>query len=50
MTISAKTHHSKVDYSQFEGREVIRVPLTFLSRGIPVIEDRVFVGKSGRVS
>src|SRR5947209_1783848 len=47
MTISAKTHHSKIDYSLFEGREVTGVPLTVLSRGVPVIENRVLVGKRG---
>ena len=47
MTISSKTHHSKVDYSLFEGREVTGVPITVLSRGVPVIENRILVGKRG---
>ncbi len=47
MLLSAKTQHSKIDYSLFEGREVTGVPITVLSRGTPVIEDRKFVGRAG---
>jgi dihydropyrimidinase len=47
MVLSAKTHHTRVDYNLFEGREVTGVPVTVLSRGQAVIEDRVFVGKAG---
>lgn len=47
MTISAATHHSKMDYSLFEGTEVSGVPVTVLVRGEPVLVDRQFVGKAG---
>jgi dihydropyrimidinase len=46
-TISARTHHSKTDYSLYEGMEVTGVPATVLVRGEPVIVDRQFVGKAG---
>jgi dihydropyrimidinase len=48
MVLSASTQHSRVDYNLFEGREVTGVPVTVLSRGQTVIEDRVFGGKAGR--
>jgi len=47
LTISAATHHSKMDYSLFEGLEVTGVPTTVLVRGEPVLVDRQFVGKPG---
>jgi dihydropyrimidinase len=47
LVLSAKTHHTKVDYNLFEGREVTGVPITVLSRGQTVIENRAFVGKPG---
>lgn len=47
LVLSAQTHHTKVDYNLFEGREVTGVPITVLSRGQTVIENRVFVGKAG---
>ena len=46
-TISAKTHHMRVDYNPYEGRTVHGVTETVLSRGRVVIEDRKFVGKPG---
>jgi dihydropyrimidinase len=46
-TISAATHHSNMDYSLYEGREVTGVPTTVLVRGEPVLVDRQFVGKAG---
>ena len=46
-TISAKTHHMRVDYSMFEGIRVKGVPKTVLSHGRPVIENGIFVGKAG---
>jgi dihydropyrimidinase len=45
--ISVKTHHMRVDYSMFEGIRVKGVPKTVLSRGKPVIENGVFVGRAG---
>lgn len=47
MTISAKTHHMKVDYSCYEGKEVQGVAETVLSRGKLVIEGGKFVGQKG---
>src|SRR5438132_3543764 len=45
--ISAKTHHMRVDYSAYEGREVQGAVDTVLSRGKVVVEDGVFKGKPG---
>jgi dihydropyrimidinase len=47
MTISARTHHSAVDYSLYEGLQVTGVPVTVLLRGTPVIEDGQLVGQRG---
>jgi dihydropyrimidinase len=47
LTISARTHHSRIDYSLYEGMEVTGVPTTVLVRGEPVLLDRQFVGKAG---
>ncbi len=46
-TISAKTHHMRVDYSMFEGIRIKGVPRTVLSRGRPVIDSGKFVGRPG---
>lgn len=46
-TISAETHHMKVDYNAFEGMQVTGEPVSVLSRGEFVIRDRAFVGKPG---
>lgn len=46
-TISASTHHMKVDYNAFEGMQIVGEPITVLSRGEFVIRDRAFVGKPG---
>jgi dihydropyrimidinase len=46
-TISAKTHHMRVDYSMFEGIEVTGMPAVVLSRGRVVIEDNKFLGRAG---
>jgi dihydropyrimidinase len=46
-TISAKTHHMRVDYSMFEGIEVTGTPSTVLSRGRVVIENDKFLGRAG---
>jgi dihydropyrimidinase len=47
MTISAKTHHMRVDFSCYEGFEVQGVPETVLSRGKVVIENGQYVGRMG---
>jgi dihydropyrimidinase len=46
-TISAKTHHMRVDYSAYEGRKVRGVTETVLSRGEVIVENGVFKGKAG---
>ena len=46
-TISAATHHMRVDYSMFEGIQVTGIPKTVLSRGKSVIESGKFVGRPG---
>jgi dihydropyrimidinase len=46
-TISASTHHMRVDYSAYEGRKVRGVTETVLSRGNVIVEDGIFTGKAG---
>jgi len=46
-TISAKTHHMRVDYSMFEGIEVTGMPQTVLSRGNVVMDNDKFFGRAG---
>jgi dihydropyrimidinase len=47
MTLSARTHHMKVDYNPYEGREVTGVTETVLSRGRVIIENGAFVSRAG---
>ncbi len=47
-TISAKTHHMRVDYSMFEGIEVTGMPDAVLSRGKIVVEGDKFLGRAGQ--
>nr|MDQ3283313.1 dihydropyrimidinase [Acidobacteriota bacterium] len=47
MTISATTHHMRVDYSCYEGMKVRGVTKTVLSRGEVVIEEGEYVGRKG---
>jgi dihydropyrimidinase len=47
-TISAKTHHMRVDYSMFEGFEVRGNARTVISRGEVIVEGAQFLGKAGR--
>jgi dihydropyrimidinase len=46
-TISAKTHHMRVDYSMFEGIQVTGMPDAVLSRGRVVVEGDKFLGRAG---
>jgi len=46
-TISATTHHMRVDYSAYEGRTVRGVVEAVLSRGTIIVENDVFKGKAG---
>ena len=45
--ISAETHHMAVDYNAFEGMKVTGEPVSVLSRGEFVIQDKKFVGQLG---
>ncbi len=47
-TISAKTHHMRVDYSMFEGIKVKGVPRQVLVAGKLAIDKGKFVGKPGQ--
>ena len=47
-TLSAKTHHMRVDYNPYEGRKVKGKALTVLSRGEVIVEKDRFIGKKGR--
>jgi len=47
-TISAATHHMRVDYSMFEGFEVVGNARTVLSRGEVIVDGGKFLGKPGR--
>ena len=46
-TISAATHHMRVDYSMFEGTRVKGVPRSVLSRGRLIVENGKLVGRAG---
>src|ERR1017187_9827142 len=46
-TISAATHHMRVDYSMFEGIQVTGMPDVVLSRGRVVVEGDKFLGRAG---
>ncbi len=50
MTISAKTHHMRVDYSAYEGMKVRGVTKTVLSRGEVIIDEGKYVGRKGHGS
>jgi dihydropyrimidinase len=47
-TISAKTHHMRVDYSMFEGFQVKGDARTVLSRGEVIVDSGRFTDKPGR--
>src|SRR5881398_1906704 len=47
-TISAKTHHMRVDYNPYEGRKVKGKASVVLSRGEVIVEKDEFLGKKGR--
>ncbi len=50
ITLSARTHHMKVDYNPYEGRQVTGATDIVVSRGKVIIEDGAFVGRPGRGS
>jgi dihydropyrimidinase len=47
-TLSASTHHMRVDYSLYEGRSVTGAPETVLSRGEIIVHRGDFLGRKGR--
>jgi dihydropyrimidinase len=47
VTISASTHHSKVDYNLFEGTEVTGTPEVVLLRGNVLVENGELVASPG---
>jgi dihydropyrimidinase len=47
VTISAKTHHSKVDYNLFEGTQVQGSPEVVLLRGNVLVENDELVARPG---
>jgi dihydropyrimidinase len=46
-TISASTHHSRCDYSLYEGTEVVGAPELVLLRGSVLVEDGELLGTPG---
>ena len=46
-TISAASHHSRCDYSLYEGTEVVGAPELVLLRGSVLVEDGELVGTPG---
>ncbi len=48
LTISAATHHMRVDYSMFEGYQVKGNAKTVISRGEVIVDGGAFLGKTGR--
>jgi dihydropyrimidinase len=48
VTLSARTHHMRVDYNPYEGRVVKGAPAAVLSRGDVIVEDGKFKGVHGR--
>src|SRR5580765_1635499 len=46
-TLSASTHHSKCDYSLYEGTEVVGAPELVLLRGSVIVEDGELVATPG---
>jgi len=47
-TISAKTHHMRVDYNPYEGRKVKGKAAVVMSRGEVIVDAGEFVGAKGR--
>ena len=47
-TISAKTHHMRVDYNPYEGRKVKGKPALVMSRGEVIVDKDKFLGRKGR--
>jgi dihydropyrimidinase len=48
VTLSAATHHMRVDYNPYEGRMVRGAPAFVLSRGEVIVDHGTFTGRAGR--
>ena len=48
VTLSAKTHHMRVDYNPYEGRVIKGAAQAVLSRGDVIVQDGKFTGSKGR--
>jgi dihydropyrimidinase len=48
VTLSAATHHMRVDYNPYEGRVVHGAPAKVLSRGEVIVDDGALKAKKGR--
>jgi dihydropyrimidinase len=48
VTLSAKTHHMRVDYNPYEGRLVKGAPAVVISRGEVIVDEGTFKGRAGR--
>ena len=46
-TLSARTHHMRVDYSCYEGRKVRGLPEVVMQRGNVLVQDGKFLGQPG---
>jgi dihydropyrimidinase len=46
-TLNEKTLHMRVDYSPYEGREVVGAPTHVLSRGKVIVQNGQYLGKKG---
>ena len=46
-TLSASTHHMRVDYSCYEGRTVRGLPEVVMQRGNVLVRDGKFLGQRG---
>ncbi len=46
-TISARTHHMRVDYSAYEGRTVCGTPEVVIANGKVIVENGAFHGRAG---
>jgi dihydropyrimidinase len=48
VTLSAKTHHMRVDYNPYEGRTIKGAPAVVLSRGEVLVDHGQFKSRPGR--
>jgi dihydropyrimidinase len=48
VTLSARTHHMRVDYNPYEGRVIKGAPAVVLSRGDVIVDHGEFKGRKGR--